>query len=147
MWDDVPVFGSKVDGCPYIDRPSAYAVVFRSTGELAIVDTALGFFLPGGGIDENETPEQAVEREAVEECGFRLNVGKLLGRATEIVYSARENACFEKRSSFFAAELLGVSPPIEPGNEVRWVGLERAAESLAHESHRWVIQQLRNGAT
>lgn len=147
MCDDEPVFGSKVHGCSYIYRPSAYALVFRSAGELAVVHTPSGCFLPGGGIEEHETPEQAVEREAMEECGFQLRVGKLVGRATEIVYSARENACFEKPSSFFAAQLVSLSPESESGNEVRWLDRERAVASLAHESHRWAIHQVRTSAT
>ncbi|MFC1612341.1 NUDIX domain-containing protein [Patescibacteria group bacterium] len=32
----------------------------------------------GGGIDENETPEQTVRREAMEELGYKLNNPKLI---------------------------------------------------------------------
>ncbi|MCM2316161.1 MAG: NUDIX domain-containing protein [Thermoanaerobaculia bacterium] len=144
---DEPVFGRKVRGSPYVVRPSAYALVFGPRGELAVVQTSIGCFLPGGGIEENETPEQAVEREAMEECGFRLRVGKLVGRATEIVHSARESSCFEKPSSFFSARLLGLSLATENGSEVRWLELERAAASLAHGSHRWAVCLVRGATT
>lgn len=38
-----------------------------------------GWFMPGGGIKRNETPEQAARREAREEAGAELGAVKLLG--------------------------------------------------------------------
>jgi 8-oxo-dGTP pyrophosphatase MutT (NUDIX family) len=35
--------------------------------------------LPGGGIDANESPENAVEREILEETGFTVKVDRLVG--------------------------------------------------------------------
>ena len=87
---DVPVFGRQVEGCPYIVRPSAYALVRREADELAIARTAIGYFLPGGGLKAGETSEQAIEREAMEECGLVLRPRSLLGRAIQIVYSPVE---------------------------------------------------------
>ena len=51
---DGPVFGRQVEGCPYIIRPSAYALVRREAGELAVARTAIGYFLPGGGLKAGE---------------------------------------------------------------------------------------------
>ncbi|MBI1897436.1 MAG: NUDIX hydrolase [Acidobacteria bacterium] len=66
----VPVFGTPVEGCPYVLRPSAYALVRNAAGELAVARTPRGCFLPGGGVETGESPEQAIEREAKEECGL-----------------------------------------------------------------------------
>lgn len=35
--------------------------------------------LPGGGVDENETPQESLKREVLEECGLKVEVGKPLG--------------------------------------------------------------------
>jgi 8-oxo-dGTP pyrophosphatase MutT (NUDIX family) len=41
------------------------------------------WYLPGGGIKRGETLEQAVRREALEECGARLGPLELLGAYTD----------------------------------------------------------------
>ena len=64
----VPVFGSRMAGYPYIERPSAYAIVRNESGCFALMRTPRGFYLPGGGIEASETPEQAIKREAMEEA-------------------------------------------------------------------------------
>jgi 8-oxo-dGTP diphosphatase len=71
----VPTFGSRVEGCPYIVRPSAYAIVIRGANEVAVARTEAGCFLPGGGVEAGEDFKRAIEREAVEECGLVLTVG------------------------------------------------------------------------
>lgn len=50
-----PVFGTPTTGCPYVVRPSAYALVTRG-GMVAVVHTSRACFLPGGGIEGAETP-------------------------------------------------------------------------------------------
>jgi 8-oxo-dGTP diphosphatase len=73
------VFGRRVAEATYVRRPSVYAVITNGAGQVAVVRTAQGVFLPGGGIERGETPEQAVLREALEEC--RLDI-RLLSRLT-----------------------------------------------------------------
>ncbi|MFH1823123.1 MAG: NUDIX domain-containing protein [archaeon] len=36
------------------------------------------YLLPGGGIEHAESPEEAIKREALEECGLEVNPGRLL---------------------------------------------------------------------
>ncbi len=136
------MFGSRVEGCPYVLRPSAYALVRNAGGELAVVRTARGFFLPGGGVMPDESPEQTVEREAKEECGLVLRPRALLGRAVEIVYSVRENACFEKGSVFIEADVVGRVTSTEPDHELVWLNFDQAMDALSPESHRWAVRRL-----
>lgn len=44
--------------------------------------------LPGGGLEPHETCEQAAVREVAEETGYAVELGPLLGTATEIIPSA-----------------------------------------------------------
>ena len=138
----VPVFGSRVEGCAYVRRPSAYALLRNARGELAVVRTAFGCYLPGGGAKEDETPQQTVEREAMEECGFVLKTGGLLGSAIQFVYSDEEKQYFEKICQFVNAELVSTMPPTEPGHELLWVAEDQALRLLSHESHRWAVASL-----
>jgi 8-oxo-dGTP pyrophosphatase MutT (NUDIX family) len=86
-------------------------------------------------------PEQTVEREAHEECGLLVRSHSVLGRAVEIVHSVDENACFEKRSTFIEAHLVGMASG-EHEHELAWLDLIDAVERLTPESHRWAVERL-----
>jgi 8-oxo-dGTP diphosphatase len=138
----VPIFGSRLEGFPYVIRPSAYVLVRNSSAEIALVRTAKGYFLPGGGIEAGETPAQAAAREAMEECGFVLSPCRYLTSAVDIVLSEDETVCFEKRSVFFEADLRETIQAQEPDHEVFWGKREQVMELLSHPSHRWAVGQL-----
>jgi ADP-ribose pyrophosphatase YjhB (NUDIX family) len=46
---------------------------------VVVMDTSNGFwFLPGGGVEQNETIEEACEREAAEELGVKIKINRIL---------------------------------------------------------------------
>ena len=144
--DEVPVFGQWVLDCPYVIRPSAYALVRNAESSIAVVRTASGCFLPGGGIEGAEDFEHAIQREALEECGLVLSVVRLIGRAVEIVYSEAERTCFEKRSAFAEARVDAAGPAKEPNHELLWLAASEAIAQLSHGSHRWAVRRLETAA-
>src|SRR5262245_60363688 len=117
--DDVPVFGVRVAGCPCVSRPSVYAVIRDPPDRLAVVRTPAGLFLPGGGIEPGETAEEAVLREAREECGLILEPIAGIERAVEIVHSPSRNLCLEKDSLFVEARTTGRVPSHEPDHDLQ----------------------------
>ena len=94
-------------------------------------------------MEGSETPEQAIRREAMEEAGLILEPRARVGKAVDIVYSVEENACFEKRSVFMEAEVVGQVPSRESDHELIWVELDNAVSMLSQESHRWALQGYR----
>jgi 8-oxo-dGTP pyrophosphatase MutT (NUDIX family) len=127
-------------------RPSAYALVRNTDGAVAVVCTARGCFLPGGGIEVGESPGLTIEREALEECGLVLRVRAVVGAAVEIGYSPDEDTCFEKQSTFVEADLQSLTAPQEPDHELVWLTRTEAAERLSHGSHRWALELLDGAA-
>jgi 8-oxo-dGTP pyrophosphatase MutT (NUDIX family) len=99
-------FGKLVASATYVHRPGGYAVVFNTAGGVAVVCTLQGLFLPGGGQEDAETPEQAAVREAYEECGLRIWLGPHLGTADEFVFAAEEGVYYRKHCTFFHAEVV-----------------------------------------
>jgi len=135
----MPVFGIRVPGCRYTVRPSAYAVLRDEEGRIAVVRAARGWFLPGGGIDAGETAEEAVRREAIEECGLVIRIGRAIGSATEIVHSPAGNAGVEKDSVFFEATIVGTADAVQPEHHVAWLSAADASARLSHKSHQWAL--------
>jgi 8-oxo-dGTP diphosphatase len=58
---------------------SAGALIFDGSGELLILKTTYkkGWSLPGGQIEPGESPWEACRRETFEECGLRVERGRL----------------------------------------------------------------------
>lgn len=66
-------------------RYGARGIILNDNGELAIFNKANKneYKLPGGGIDEGESPEDAFKREILEETGCEIEILKELGTIEE----------------------------------------------------------------
>lgn len=135
---DPPVFGERTPGATYIRRPSAYAIVQNDRAQVAVVRTRKGVFLPGGGVESGEIPEQAVLRETLEECGFAIRLLSRLPDAVQFVHARAETRHYEKICTFFVAAVEG-DRTATPEHEVLWLAPDVAATLLSHESHRWAL--------
>ncbi len=118
--------------------------MIRRTGDdIAVVDTPDGVFLAGGGIEGNETPDDAIIRETLEECGLVIRPGTWQIRAIEFVYSSTELTNFEKRSTFMEAVAEGVRGHSERDHKLMWLRTEAAIRALSHQSHSWALDRWR----
>jgi 8-oxo-dGTP diphosphatase len=140
-WGKAPVFGIRSEGERWVIRPSAYGLLDQD-GRLAVVRSRDGTFLPGGGVETGETPEEAIRREALEECGLIVRPGRWVTRAVQFAYSASERAHFEKRSTFMECSIEGSDRSrLEANHELLWVNSETANPILTHPSHAWAVEQ------
>ena len=137
----MPVFGTRIDGVAYKYRPSAYALVRNSDGDFAVARTPVACFLPGGGIDPGETPEETIGREAQEECGLVLKPLSRIGLAIEFAYSIENDAYYEKDSVFIEAQVVGTAAASEPDHQLLWLNPSEAIAALSHGSHRWAVER------
>lgn len=69
----------------YRQRRASRGVVLGPNGEVYLLFVGLHNYhkLPGGGIDEGETPEEALHRELEEEIGCTVNITTELGEIVE----------------------------------------------------------------
>jgi ADP-ribose pyrophosphatase YjhB (NUDIX family) len=89
------------------------------------------WFLPGGGVKRNETLEQAIRREAVEECGAQLEHLELLGAFTHFYEYKNDHIILFLSQKFLLAG--------EPDHEIERVGffpLDLLPEDISPGSRR-----------
>jgi len=137
---EVPIFGADTPGYPSIVRPSAYAIAVDASGQIAIVRTEEGVFLPGGGMDPGETAEETAVRETREECAIDIRPTRIASHAVDIVFSKKEGMSVHKRSVFVSAQLIG-STGGPPEHDVMWVQPDAALAHITREGHAWAIRR------
>ena len=137
-------FGVRQPELSYRARHAAYAVILNEHQQVACVAEESGLFLPGGGLEDNEDPVQAVHREVAEECARELEIIAALEPAIQFFTSGRGEP-MEMHASFFLAH-FGRMLDGAGEHVLSW----RAASPpppFFHECHRWAVSQaLKQGA-
>jgi len=136
------IFGEKLADLEYKRRKGCYAVIIDSARQqVAVVLTARGhYFLPGGGMNEGEKPEECVRRELLEETGYEVEVSSFIGEAQRYFFSSKNEPLLSE-GMFFLAELKEkVQEPIEEDHVLTWIGIGEI-ERLFHEHHCWAVRK------
>ena len=139
--DFIQTFGFHDASVEYRLRPGGYAIVIRDDGCVAVVLTPSGPMLPGGGQEADESPEVAVVREVIEECGLRIELKRRIGVADELAVAADEIKHYRKRCTFFTAEVVERVGDGEADHELVWMPMGEAVASLMHGSQRWAVKR------
>ncbi|KKW39395.1 MAG: leucyl-tRNA synthetase, partial [Candidatus Peribacteria bacterium GW2011_GWB1_54_5] len=77
--------------------------VIDQDGNIALLSVGTYFGLPGGGIEEGETAEEAFVRECVEEIGVRISIERKLGVALQ----SRAKVVKQYQIHYFIARVVG----------------------------------------
>ena len=86
-------------------------VVFREDALLLVREKSdNGWTLPGGWVDPNESPREAVEREVWEESGYKVRADKLLAVYDRARHPHTPPRAFSVYKLFIRCELLGGEP-------------------------------------
>jgi len=142
--DSVPHFGTQQAGIEYSQRPSVYAIIQDANYQIAVVKHKGAFFLPGGGIEPGETPIEALQRELIEETGYRTKDVVKRGEAVEYLQGVLEGEYYCIHSTFFIAQLqTQVSTLTEPDHQLIWIKPETAIPKMQRAGHKWAIESLK----
>lgn len=134
-------FGEKIDGIAYKDRVGAYAIIFDQDNRLPIVKTSTGYFLLGGGIDGNESHQNCLERECLEEAGLYVRVKDLICKGDKYHWSDTLEYYMHGIGYFYSAEIVGKSDkPTEEDHTLVWMTIEECLENLFLEHQAWAVE-------
>ena len=128
-------FGERTPGVEYQERPGAYGIAFDDEGRVLCVAAPVAFYLPGGGVGEGESHEDALLREVAEETGYRAVVGERLGEATQVV------PAFLKHGVFFRMDVGDRDAEGAFDHQHVWLPIDQALSGLSEESHVWALKR------
>ena len=120
-----------------VTRTAARGIVVRDDGKIAIFNKVNKneFKLPGGGIENNEPPEETFKREALEETGCLIDIIENLGTAEE--YKSQTN--FKHISYVFLGKVIEDTKQLhitekekDEGAVLRWEIPQRALELVTN---------------
>jgi len=141
----VPIFGSKIAGQNYIERPGAYAVIQDEHGRFATLRIGTALFLPGGGSLPGETPEVTLQREVMEECGRAIKISREIGEAIEYLYAPKHGVYYQIHSTFFNARFVdGEVLQHEEKHTFAWLSAIESRQHFQRPSQAWAIEQFVN---
>lgn len=136
-------FGLRDRDLDYALRPTAFGLVFQD-GKLACVRVDRGegsyFDLPGGAVDGDETEEQALVREFVEEAGMFIRPFVRIAEASQY-FRKSDGAPINNAGGFWIAEQLSLDPAakVEADHELVWLHPHTAVAQLRHDAHAWAV--------
>lgn len=136
-------FGCRDPDLDYAPRPTAFGLVFHDA-KLACVRVDRGegsyFDLPGGAVDGDETEEQALVREFIEETGMSVRPLLRLAEASQY-FRKSDGSPINNHGGFWIAEQLSLDPAVkvEVDHELVWLHPPTAAARLRHDAHAWAV--------
>ncbi len=136
------IFGVKCEDA-YVDRKGAYIIPFNN-GKLGVVQTSKGFFFLGGGIDENETDNECIQRECLEEVACTAVVKEFICSA-EAYIEHSVIGHFHPIQNYYAGEITQKDrEPMESDHKLVWLSYEELKGNMFLEIQNWALEQYHN---
>ncbi|MGG0153393.1 NUDIX hydrolase [Bacillus mycoides] len=136
-------FGYKELTVQYVLRPSCYAIIFHSSSsKIAVIQKGDRYFLPGGGMEGNETKEECLHRELLEELGWTIEIEQYIGNAARYFYAKKEDTYYLNDGFFYITSMVNKQTETsEEDHVLQWMPPLLAIEFLIHDHQKWAVEQ------
>ena len=136
-------FGTAASGLDYRLRATAFGLVVQDSRLACVrVDRGEGsyFDLPGGAVDGDETEQQAVVREFLEETGMRVRPLSRIAEASQY-FRKSDGEPINNTGGFWTVEHLSLDPAakVEADHQLVWIDPHQALAELRHDAHAWAV--------
>lgn len=141
---DEAEFGTKSKELTYKTRVGAYLIIPDAQHYRMLLVTAPNgaLLLPGGEMEAGENQAATMERELLEEAGFKVNAPKYLGRAGEYYYSHFRQQAYYNPGYFYVTDgFEKVKDPLEDFNNLIWLPIPQAIQGLKRPTHKWAVRK------
>lgn len=128
----------SISGVQYRERFACRAVVFDTDNKIAImqVDSDNYHKIPGGGVEEGETKDEALRREILEEAGVNIEVVQEIGEIIEL----RDFSRIKQASYCYLAKVVGEKGDHDmtdgekaEGLELIWLPIEETIKRMSKD--------------
>lgn len=140
-------FGCKKENVLYKERIGAYGIGFSADGKIPVAMTHLyngekGYFLLGGGIENNENHRNCIIREALEEAGLSVIPNNLVCKGDYYHFIEQTKTDFHGIGYFYYMEIGEViSEPTELDHYLAWLTIDEIKEKLFLPHQIWAVEQ------
>jgi 8-oxo-dGTP diphosphatase len=133
-------FGLKLENIEYSPRPGAYAFIVKDH-YILLIDIDGKIYLPGGGLEKNETLTEGLKRELLEETGYEVIIHEQVVEASQYLYSNFHKTYFKKSGTFFYCSLgHKTQEATDHNHSLVWVPLNEASQVLKQEFQIWALE-------
>ncbi|MGK0576553.1 NUDIX domain-containing protein [Macrococcus capreoli] len=99
------------------------------------------FFLPGGGIEANESHQECLDRELIEETGYSVSIGNYIGNAKRYFLSSTNEPLLSDGYFYMCTLLEKINNKSEEDYEVVWLEIDEFDHLLFHDHHIWAVNK------
>jgi 8-oxo-dGTP diphosphatase len=133
------IFGERLVDKTYYDRVGAYLICLKED-KVAVVKTPKGYFLIGGGLEDNENHIDCIKREVLEETGFSPKVDSYICSA-EVYGLHKKLKYFHPIQYYYYGELLNkIVNPVELDHVLQWITTEDIETKMYVKAQGWSIR-------
>lgn len=140
-------FGNKKENITYKERTGAYGIGFSADGKIPVAMTHLyngekGYFLLGGGVEDNESHHKCIIRESLEEAGLNVEPKKFVCKGDYYHFIEQTKIDFHGIGYFYYMELGDVvAQPTEPDHYLAWLTIDEIREKLFLPHQIWAVEE------
>lgn len=137
-------FGIYDPAMDYVERNASYLLFVDSFFRVPIVKSKDGFFLIGGGIEEEENYYDCLRREVMEEIGGTVNELSLICETQTYFYSIKFNDMRKSHNYFLFTDNLTICSSEHEDIRLYWMTFSDALIRLTLEHQKWALQYFRS---
>lgn len=136
---DETIFGEKLENIKYFERKAVYGIVINSETKIATIETPRGYFLPGGGVEKDESHVQCLEREFMEETGYEIEIGNYIGKSS-LYHMSKSNRYIYGIGFFYFVDLKNrKNNGIEEDHNLIWLEANECINNLYFKHQSWAV--------